>query len=185
MKGEITRASILAQAEQQGIKTDTASYSIQELAAALKALPQLQQEFRQLLSQFVDDSNLTSIEGQEKNIYRQVWHLWYIFATQPQCVIPKPHILIEQAAEIIKRIRKILLKEFRSLLPGGIQVRIVSEKTLWDFKPALWLTIDSDDALTVYETFRRGHSRHTEGYPQGSRHGVTAIYARFPLAVCS
>lgn len=152
-KDGAARARILAFAEEQGIKTDLAHLSTYNFAEAVKAVPQFQLEFRHLFSHFVDSVELARIERQEQHLYRQAWYFWYFFANQPQRHVPHPHSLIGQATESVQHIRKALLKEFRKLSKGGVQVRIVSEDVLWEFSPALWLTMDGDDPITVYETF--------------------------------
>ena len=152
-KDGAARARVLTFAEEQGIKTDLAHLSTYNFADAVKTVPQFQYEFRQLLSQFVDNDELGRIERQEQSLYRQSWYYWYFFANQPQRIVTHPHSLIGQAADSAQRIRRALLKEFRRLSKGKVQVRIVSEDVLWEFSPALWLTMDGDDPIAVYETF--------------------------------
>jgi hypothetical protein len=154
-KDGAARARVLAFAEEQGIKTDLAHMSTYNFADAVKALPQFQREFRHLLSEFVDSEELGRIERQERHLYRQSWYFWYFFANQPQRTTPNPHSLIREATDSIQRIRTALLKEFRRFSKGGVQVRIASEEVLWEFSPALWITVDSDNPLTVYEAFEQ------------------------------
>ncbi|MDW8227496.1 MAG: hypothetical protein RMJ60_06830 [Anaerolineales bacterium] len=103
----------------------------------------------------MDNAELSRIEQQERHLYKQAWYLWYFFADQPQRIVSHPHSLIEQATDSAQRIRKALLKEVRRLSKGRVHVRIVSEEVLWECSPALWLTIDGDDLVAIYETFER------------------------------
>lgn len=144
---------ILDRAKQQGVRTDLAHSSTSNFAEAAKAVPQFQREFRRLFVQFVDSAELSRIEQQERHLYRQAWYFWYFFANQPQRIVPHPHSLIEQATDNAQRIRKALLKEVRRLSKGRVCVRIVSEEVLWECSPALWLTIDGEDLVAVYEAF--------------------------------
>jgi hypothetical protein len=155
MKDGAARARVLAQAEQEGIKANASRLSTLNFAEAVKALPHLQREFRRLLRHLVDDAELSRIERQEQNIYRQIWNLWYFFDTQPQRVIPTTHKLTDQATDVLKRIRQALLREFRALSKGEVRIRIASEKALWDFEAALWVVIDGSDAIAAYQAFEQ------------------------------
>ena len=92
------------------------------------------------------------MERQEQEIFSSAWSLWYFFAAHPQRVVPNPALLIRRATEIITRIRTSLRRQLRALSAQGVQVSIASKKVLWDGEPALWLTMDSEDAVAVYET---------------------------------
>ena len=74
------------------------------------------------------------------------------FAAHPQRVVPNPASLIRRATEIITRIRTSLRRQLGALAARGVHVTIVSERVLWDGEPALWLTMDGEDALALYQT---------------------------------
>jgi hypothetical protein len=128
-----------------------AHISTYNLADAVKALPQLQREFRQLLGHFVADAELTQVECEEQQSFRYAWSLWYFFGAQPRRLVLRPQTLLGQTTEIMKRIRSSLLRRLRALSGREICVSITSEEVLWHFEPALWLTIDGKDPVTVHQ----------------------------------
>jgi hypothetical protein len=148
---EAARARILEHAQQLGLRTNLSSSCTYHLIEAMKALPQFQREFRRLLGHVVADAELTQLERREQQRFTDAWYLWYFFAAQPRRVVPNPQSLMEQATEIIKRIRTSLRRQLRALSAGEVQVSITSEKALWDFEPALWLTIDGENTVAVYQ----------------------------------
>lgn len=152
-RDEAARARILADAKARDLKTDMAHLSTYNFADAVKAVPSFQREFHQLLAHLVDGKKLAQVERQEQNIYRQTWYLWYFFGSQPRRIVPQPQKLTGQAMDYVRRMRQSLVRETRSLLLGGVTVRIASERTLWESQPALWLTIDGDDTVAVYQAF--------------------------------
>jgi hypothetical protein len=119
-----------------------APISTYNLAEAVKALPQFQREFRRLLGHVVVDTELTQVERQERQSFTEAWYLWYFFGAHPRRVVSNAQSLIGQATEIVKRIRTSLRRQLRALSAGEVEVSIASEKALWDFEPALWLTIN-------------------------------------------
>jgi hypothetical protein len=152
-KGGAARARIFTQVEESGLKTNLAHLSTFNFAEAVKALPQFQQEFRHLLSQYVPEEELARLERQELHTHRQAWDLWYFFAHQPLRVVSHPQRLLGEVAESMKRMRRALMREVRTLSQGQIAVQIVSETAHWDGEPVLWLSIDGEDTAAVYQAF--------------------------------
>jgi len=150
MDGEAI-ARLVEHAEQMGLRTNQAPNSTYNLAEAVKALPQFQREFRRLLGHVVLDTELTQVERQERQSFTEAWYLWYFFGAHPRRVVSNPPSLIGQATDIVKRIRTSLRRQLRALSAREVQVSITSEKALWDFEPALWLTINGEDAVAVYQ----------------------------------
>lgn len=151
-KDEATTARIREQAKQLGLQTDMVHISTYNLADAVKALPQLQREFRLLLGHFVADAELSQVECQEQQSFSYAWCLWYFFGAQPRRLVLHPQTLIGQATECIKRIRNALLRRLHALSGREVRVSITSEEVLWNSEPALWLTMDGKDAVIVYQT---------------------------------
>ncbi len=98
------------------------------------------------------DTELTQVERQERQSFTEAWYLWYFFGAHPRRVVSIPQSLIGQATEIVKRIHTSLRRQLRALSAGEVEVSIASEKALWDFEPALRLTINGEDAVAVYQS---------------------------------
>lgn len=144
------RARVLAVAAEQGRREDAARLSVLTLAEAVKAVPQFQTAFRQLLHRFVDLAELTHLEAQEAQVYGRVWKMWYVFATQPERTAKHSQALLEPVNAIIPSIRRALQKAWRKSKQSLAQIQILGEDISWGGSPALWLTIDSEDATDTF-----------------------------------
>ena len=149
-KEPATRAAVKAAAEQLEI-SKMGRLSTLYLTETVKSLHRMQREYRNLLGQYVVEPELAALEHLELSLYRTVWELWCAFESQPQRVVETTRVLTEHGTEILNRIRRRLRKEILRLTGGGVKISIASEKLRWDEAPALWLTIDGNNAVASYE----------------------------------
>jgi hypothetical protein len=148
---EAQKAELEKVAEEKNISPDAPRLSTYNLGEAIKVLPKMQREFRQLLGHFLDVNELTRLERQEEDILNRVWSMWYFFAFHPHRVIQNPSKeLSKRPDNVLKQMRNNIRREFRQLSSDTRRVNIASETLLWDDQPALWIIIDGKDAVDVY-----------------------------------
>lgn len=147
-----------------------ACLSVINLRDAWIVLPQLQSEFRKILAQFVEIAELSAIEQLETNAFESVWKNWYFFASYPTRRFmetkQKPDVLFGKK---IKEVRQAIRKELRKLTSNTVKIEIFSESILWDTDPTLWIKIDGDNVIDVYES--------VETTMNALRRAVKAVYA--------
>jgi hypothetical protein len=152
-KNEVSRNQIIKNADQYGIKADLIRISNFNLSNTIKVLPKLHNNFRQLIAQFINDNELESLDGQEQAVYRRVWNLWYLFTSQPDLRLQNA---VQESANRFdhtkKRIRNNLKKELRSISSESLRFQIVSEDTLWGDERGLWIKIDGENPIDVYNS---------------------------------
>jgi hypothetical protein len=149
---EAPKAELEKMAKEKNISLDAPRLSTCNLGEAIKVLPKMQREFRQLLGHFFNANELTRLEHQEEDILTRVWSMWYFFAFHPHRVIQNPlEELSKRPDNVLTQMKKNIRREFRQLSSDTRQVNIASEDILWDDQPVLWVTIDGNDALDVYK----------------------------------
>lgn len=135
---------------------DLAQYarlSVLSLGDAWKSLPKLQEEFRRLLSQFVDSHELNNLERQEREASYSLWCLWYFFAFYSNRRFQNPsQNCIQQFNNKVKEIKNSIRRELRDISSNSVQISILSEDVEWEKERTLWLKIDGENAFKVYET---------------------------------
>jgi len=153
LKDKATKSKILEIAEQHGIKADVIRVSNFNLSNTIQALPKFHKEFRKLLAQFISDKELESLDGQEQVVYRRVWNLWYLFTSQPDLRLKNPVQESASRFDTIKRgIRNNLKKELRNISSDKLRIQIVSEEVLWRQERTLWIKIDGENTVEVYNS---------------------------------
>ena len=142
-----TRAREIA--DQANTRND-ARLSVLNLGDALKALPNLQQQYRRLLSHFVSSNQLNALETQEQRILQEIWCLWYFFAFRPN------HQLQNASQECTKRfnnkvreVRNSIRREIQAISSEALQVSLLAKTPLWEGDTTLWLAIDGADTAEV------------------------------------
>lgn len=124
-----------------------ASLSVYNLAEAIKVLPRLQREFRNLFSHLISDRRLRTLEERERQIYFRAWSLWYQFAFHPyrrwQDSTPTSEAETRSENALVD-LRRAVRRRLRQLSDQGIDAEIVSEDLLWGDQPALWIRFDVD-----------------------------------------
>ena len=152
-KNEETKNKIIEIAKQKGIQADVIRISNFNLANTIQVLPKLHKNFRHLLAQFINDNELESLDGQEHVVYRRVWNLWYLFTSQPDLRLQNAG---QESANRFdntkKRIRNNLKKELRNISSESLRFQIVSEDTLWGEERGVWIKIDGENPIDVYNS---------------------------------
>lgn len=129
-----------------------ARLSVLNLADAWKSLSNLQEEFRKLLSPFVDDRNLSKLELLEQEVFNSVWYSWYFFAFHPDRRFRNAKQgCVKQFNDKVKEITSNVRKELRAISSTTIEIGIISEKVQWETARSLWLKIDGKSVFEVYE----------------------------------
>ncbi len=130
-----------------------ARLSVLNLADAWKSLPKLQEDFRKLLSQFVDSQELNNLEHLEREVFNSLWYLWYFFAFYPNRRFQNAsQDCMQQFNNKVREIRKSIRRELQAISSDSIQVSILSENVQWEEERSLWLKIDGENAFEVYGT---------------------------------
>jgi hypothetical protein len=129
--------------------------SVLNLGDALEVLHALQIEFRRLLSKFVECSELDSLERLELEVFAPFWKLWYFFAFHPtRCFGRASQECVVLFNKKVKEVRKSIKNELKSASSDTLRIEILSETIQWDDIPTLWLKIDGDSVVNVYENIK-------------------------------
>ncbi len=155
VKDAATRAMELAKAEQAGTREKTFGLSTLKLAATVKALSQLQSEFRHLVGQFVATEELNRLERQEEKLYQRAWDLWYLFETHPEYNAQNKRELGVQVFNMLCELRLAFNRECRKYSNANVKLERISESLMWEQEPALWVTIDGQDAVMTYNAVEK------------------------------
>ncbi len=136
-----------------GIKTDGARLATYNFAEALKVLPTLQKEFRNLFSPFFDGNVLNSFERRESEEIAKAWSLWYQFALHPthhfQDADSEAYLKLKTA---FKQVHKDISKRLSKLNDTNTKTSILPANALCEGKPALWITFDTCNPISLYES---------------------------------
>jgi hypothetical protein len=143
-----------AQEFAQGLDIDLnheAHLSVVNLTDAWKVLANLQKEFRELLSSFVDIDILNNLERKERLVFDQLWCSWYFFAFQPTQHFNNATWQAKQEFRSqVRAIETSLKKELRKISQNGVSASIISNNVLWKSEPSLWLQVDVEDPCDIY-----------------------------------
>jgi len=153
---EATKNQIIEIAKQKGIQPHVIRISNFNLANTIQVLPKLHKNFRQLLAQFINDNELESLDGQEQVVYRRVWNLWYLFTSQSDLRLKNPVPESANRFDNLKRgIRNNIKKELRNISSDQLRIQILSEEILWRQERTLWIKIDGENPVEVYNSLER------------------------------
>lgn len=145
------RIRVMAEATRQGTNPRFAHLSTINFAGALTALPEMQRAFRQFLSPFVRGDTLDHLERRETELVTSVWCMWYHFAFHPEQVMADaPRECRRRYTAVMRQVRENLRRDLRELSSDTLRISIASETAFWDSLPALWVTIDGEDAVAAY-----------------------------------
>jgi hypothetical protein len=150
------RTKVLEAASSLGIKPNSCTLATLNFADCLKNLNAFQREARKILSPFYDPHELNRLDGEEQTSFHRIWCAWYFFAKHPENVMQNAVSVSErESLQILRTIRLDLRVRLRRVSSDFIRFNILSEDTLWDDRPALWLSVDADhplDALSSLPT---------------------------------
>ncbi|HET6862957.1 MAG TPA: hypothetical protein VFH91_07905 [Pyrinomonadaceae bacterium] len=144
------RTKVLEAASSVGIKPNSCKLSTLNFADSLKNLRAFQREARTILNPFFDDQELNRLDEEEQRSLHRIWCAWYFFAHQPQKVMQNAVSVSErECLQILRTIRLDLRGGLRRISSDLVRFNILSEDTLWDDRPALWLSVDADSPLAA------------------------------------
>jgi len=130
-----------------------ARLSVLNFGDALKALPNLQVEFRRFLSSRFATQELESLEQLEKENFTTLWHSWYFFAFHPNRRFQNAsRDCLQQFNNKVREIRNSIRRELRSISLESLQVSLLSEDLKWEEEKTLWIKIDGENPFEVYQT---------------------------------
>jgi hypothetical protein len=136
-----------------GIKTDGERLATYNFAEALKELPTLQKEFRNLFSPFFDGNVLNSFERRESEAIAMAWSLWYQFALHPthhfQDAESEAFLKLKTA---FKQVHKSINKRLSKRNDTNTTISILSANALCEGHPALWIIFDIFNPISLYES---------------------------------
>ena len=140
-------------ADNSGIKTDRARLTTHNFADALKELPTLQKEFRNIFSSFFDGDALNYFERRESEAIANVWSLWYQFALHPAHRFQNAESEAYSKLKVaFKQVHKDINKRLRKLNDTNMANPILSVNALCEGYPALWITFDIRNTISLYES---------------------------------
>ncbi|MGH9339034.1 MAG: hypothetical protein ACRD1R_05485, partial [Acidobacteriota bacterium] len=135
-------------------ETNFARLATVNLSDARAALPQLQVAFRDFLSHFSDSKRLDDLERRENALFTTVWPMWYAFALHPEQVLHNPSSdCLEESERIFRHLKRNVRRELGAFANmAELRVEVKPEGVRWEADPMLWLNIDGEDALKVYQS---------------------------------
>jgi hypothetical protein len=129
-----------------------AHLSVANLGDAWQVIKKLQQEFNKLLSQFIDDkTKLHEVENLEKEVFSELWCIWYYFAFHPKRIFK--NAIQECEKKFNKKVQEIcrkITKQLKEISSENLEINILSKDVLWEDEKTLWLAIDSENPFDVY-----------------------------------
>jgi len=141
-------------AQSLGYKPGTARLSLIYLGDSWKALSALQSHFRSLLFRFVEKDRLDKLEAREQKFFPVAWALWYQFVNHPELKWDAADI---RSLSAFKRaqdtLRQKIIDGLLKLAPMEWRCSIFSETFLWEGQPALWMILDADKPVTLFEAY--------------------------------
>jgi len=150
---QFAREQVIAEAPRQGVDPGLVRLSTLQFAEAVKILPVFQREFKRLFAQFFNEGELGALESREQTIFRRVWSLWYFFSFHPTKMYADARRDCPKRLEkIMKEARGNVRRELRRLSSETFQAQMVSEEILWEEEKALWIRVDGQNALEVYQS---------------------------------
>lgn len=156
MKSKSDQETYLERAAVLGYKPGTDRLSLHNLGDAWKALGVFQVEFAKMLSGFVDKERLHRLENHERRIHPKAWALWYKFVNHPEVKCDSADIRAVAAFERAQnKLRDNINCGLNGLSPSGIECSIHDETILWEGRPGLWLVVNAQTALSLFEAFAK------------------------------
>ena len=149
--------------------------SIINLIDLLKTLHIFQREFKILLSNFVQEDYLSTLEQKEKNLISLLWSLWYFFCFYPDKILQSASQKFKlQTDTQVKQLKSALQINLTSNSSDNLKVKVIDKDILWKDKKVLFFIVDTNTPEKVYrlhkdiiekikETF---HSKETTGLGQ-------------------
>jgi hypothetical protein len=141
---------VLEKARELGIKPEVVRLATWNLSEGIKNLSQFHRTSKPIFEPYFTNREISDLEEQERKLFRDVWSVWFFFASRPEKVLQDAKAYSDgEAQNILRKIRLDLRQKLRRLSPSNMKIDIISG-LLWDGKPALWLLVDTLDPSTVY-----------------------------------
>jgi len=141
-------------AQSLGYKPGTARLSLINLGNSWKALSALKSHFHSLLSRFIEKDRLDMLEAREQKFFPVAWALWYQFVNHPELKWDAADIRSLSTFERVQdTLRQKIIHGLLKLAPMGWRCSIFSETSSWEGQPALWIILDADNPLTLFEAY--------------------------------
>lgn len=145
---------LLAEATKLGINLKSCRLSVINLHSSIKIISTVQLEFASFFGPFLDDKgakNLYRLEHEENEVLNVIADMWLFFAMRPRLVLQNPkEDCSDKALTRLKEIKKHLRRNWKHLEAKGINVEVLSDSVRWERDPALWITVDSEDAFESF-----------------------------------
>lgn len=146
------REMLINRSKTLGFNPDAVRLSIYNLSEAWKALPAFQKAFRKRLGCYFENDRLQKLECREQELFPVTWALWFQFVNQPDLKCNAVDLRSVSAMDrILDDLRKKLRNQLEAHQSSGCRCRILSEQIPWEESPALWLALDADEPLGVFE----------------------------------
>jgi hypothetical protein len=146
------RELLINRSKTLGFNPEAVRLSVYNLSEAWKALPALQKAFRKRLGCYFENDRLQKLERREHELFPVTWALWFQFVNRPDLKCNAADLRSVSAMDhILDDLRKKLKNQLDAHQLSGWRSRILSEEIPWEEKSALWLALDADEPLAVYE----------------------------------
>jgi hypothetical protein len=96
---------------------------------------------------------LNLLDSQENQVFKDLWHLWYLFVFNPNRRLQNP--IKNYAEELDKKLKKVknnLRKELNLLSSNEIKINLASKELFWENDKALCLIVNGENATNVYNS---------------------------------
>lgn len=155
MKTVNERERYLGKCTTLGYKPGADRLSLVNLSEAWKALSSFQKTFHSLLHSFVVNDRLQKLESREDRIFPVAWALWYQFVYHPENAWDAADVRAVGTFERTQgRLRDNINRRLSALPNSGWSGSIISETVLWEGRPSLWLRLNAENSLVIFEAFQ-------------------------------
>jgi len=146
------KKAIIAELESKGIELKNHFLSKINLWEAFSNLGQYQNQFRTLFATRVANEILEEIEKREIQSFENILMSWLIFVDNPRTTLsnPKKQIVLTFDRRH-QRLSETIEDSLKSMDGDSVMARIVNTDLSWDGEPALWIHIDVQTPLEIYQ----------------------------------
>jgi hypothetical protein len=143
--------AILKYLKDKDIKTELGFLSFYNLTEAREAIFQYQTNFRQLFGHRIDKNILTSLEQRENEVFINIWHFWYFFATKPRTSCSNGIKEIPSRVEnIIQNLYRKINTAIKDVRKDYINLKIINDMK-WENSQSIYILIDINNATQIYQ----------------------------------
>jgi len=124
------------------------------LSEAIIALPEFQRLYRHHFAGLTDLRLLDKLEQEEQQVLNSIWCFWYFFINDSSHHWNTPGKAV--AAQLEKRkvsIRERIKQGLERASTDDVVIKCLHSSPLYENEPALWVTIDGENPIDVYNQF--------------------------------